>query len=171
VAQTAARLFAGIASAFPAEAQQHLEWAARLHEIGISIAHSGYHRHSAYILANADMPGFSRRDQERLALLVRAHRGSLAKATPLVTEAQDWPLIAVLRLAVLFHRSRNDEPLPSLSLAWQDKRGQLQVDPRWLADNPLTAMLLEKEQAEWRSLGLQLNCDALGRLPQSPDGV
>ena len=171
VAQTAARLFAGIASAFPAEAQQHLEWAARLHEIGISIAHSGYHRHSAYILANADMPGFSRRDQERLALLVRAHRGSLAKAAPLVTEVQDWPLIAVLRLAVLFHRSRNDEPLPSLSLAWQDKRGQLQVDPRWLADNPLTAMLLEKEQAEWRSVGLQLNCDALGRLPPSPDGV
>ena len=48
-----------------------LQWAAQLHEIGISIAHSGYHKHGAYILANADMPGFSRMDQALLARLVR----------------------------------------------------------------------------------------------------
>ena len=58
-----------------------LSWAARLHEVGISIAHAGYHKHSAYILAHADMPGFSKHDQARLSLLVRAHRGSLVKLT------------------------------------------------------------------------------------------
>ena len=49
---------------FPDEATELLlilSWAARLHEVGISVAHSGYHKHSAYILGNADMPGFSRK--------------------------------------------------------------------------------------------------------------
>jgi len=56
-----------------------LDWAARLHEIGLSVSHSGYHRHSGYILENADMPGFSRTEQARLALLARAQRGALVK--------------------------------------------------------------------------------------------
>ena len=56
-----------------------LDWAARLHEIGLSVSHGGYHRHSGYILENADMPGFSRTEQARLALLARAQRGALVK--------------------------------------------------------------------------------------------
>ena len=56
-----------------------LEWAARVHEIGLSIAHAAYHKHSAYILSNADMPGFSKDEQARLARIVLAHRGKLAK--------------------------------------------------------------------------------------------
>ena len=47
------------------------EWAARLHEIGLDVAHSGYHRHGAYLLENADMPGFAREEQ---LLLARAGR-------------------------------------------------------------------------------------------------
>jgi len=53
-----------------------LRWAASLHEIGISIAHTGYHKHSAYVLAQADMPGFSQKEQSRLSRLVLAHRAS-----------------------------------------------------------------------------------------------
>ena len=56
-----------------------LEWAARLAEIGLSIAHAQYHKHSAYVLSNADMPGFSRMEQARLARIVLAHRGKLRK--------------------------------------------------------------------------------------------
>ena len=72
---------------------QFMLWAARLHEIGVSIAHASYHKHSAYILANADMPGFSRRDQTRLARLVLAHRGKLERVQPLNNQAPDWTLI------------------------------------------------------------------------------
>ena len=69
---------------YPSYADDHpdfqlLSWAARLHEIGISVAHAGYHKHSAYIVGNADMPGFSRMDQSRLARVVLAHRGKLEK--------------------------------------------------------------------------------------------
>ncbi len=56
-----------------------LDWAARLAEVGLSIAHAQYHRHSAYVLSNADMPGFSRVEQQRLARIVLAHRGKLEK--------------------------------------------------------------------------------------------
>ena len=56
-----------------------LEWAARLAEIGLSIAQASYHKHSAYVLSNADMPGFSRMEQARLARIVLAHRGKLGK--------------------------------------------------------------------------------------------
>lgn len=158
VARTAALLKAHVAREFrlEAEADQQLAWAAQLHEIGISIAHSGYHKHSAYILANADMPGFSRQEQARLALLVRAHRGALAKVADQVHEPEDWLLIGVLRLAVLLHRSRSDAPLPPLTLEWRGKRFRLGLDARWLAANPLTEMLLQNERAEWRSVGVEL---------------
>ncbi len=56
-----------------------LDWAARLAEVGLSIAHAQYHKHSAYVLSNADMPGFSRVEQQRLARIVLAHRGKLEK--------------------------------------------------------------------------------------------
>ena len=54
-----------------------LRWAARLHEIGLDVAHSGYHRHGAYLLANADMPGFPREEQQLLAVMVGSHRRKL----------------------------------------------------------------------------------------------
>ncbi|HNQ76890.1 MAG TPA: Ppx/GppA phosphatase family protein, partial [Pseudothauera hydrothermalis] len=84
-----------------------LRWAAMLHEIGISVAHSSYHKHSAYILGNADMPGFSRMDQGRLARIVLAHRGKLERVAALDPASPDWLLIACLRLAVVIHRARD----------------------------------------------------------------
>ncbi len=158
VARTAATLYANVAARFRMEPEtaRQLEWAARLHEIGISIAHSGYHKHSAYILAHADMPGFSRKEQERLALLVRAHRGALIKVAPLVTQPEEWLLIGLLRLAVLMNRSRTDVDLPPLRLEWVRRHFRLPLPGPWLAANPLTALLLAEEAAEWRSVGMRL---------------
>jgi len=159
VAKTAEALFEGLAQKFAHDedaARQQLSWAARLHEVGISIAHSGYHKHSAYIIGNADMPGFSRSEQSRLAVLARAHRGGLAKNAQAVTAPEEWLLIAALRLAVLLNRSRIDLPLPSLSLQWKNRRFKLVMDAAWLAQNPLTETLLEAECEEWRSVGITL---------------
>ncbi|PPS58910.1 hypothetical protein CRX72_24900 [Pantoea sp. BRM17] len=38
-----------------------LKWAALLHEVGLTINHSGMQRHSAYILQHSNMPGFMRK--------------------------------------------------------------------------------------------------------------
>ncbi|MEW5770230.1 MAG: exopolyphosphatase [Pseudomonadota bacterium] len=140
----------------PMEAARHrLAWAARLHEVGISIAHSGFHKHGAYILENADMPGFSRRDQVALAALVRASRGSLGKLS-LPWSDTNWPLILCLRLAVLFSQGRRDVELAGLRLSCQggERSGEyvLAVPADWLRANPLTQAALEQERKDWGSV-------------------
>jgi exopolyphosphatase/guanosine-5'-triphosphate,3'-diphosphate pyrophosphatase len=131
-------------------------WAAKLHEIGISVAYNGYHKHSAYILRNADMPGFSRSEQERLALLVLAHRGQLRRVENLATSDTDWPLVAALRLAALFYRSRSELEPPALEFRGRGRRFDLGVPADWLAANPLTETALRDEVRQWRGSGGEL---------------
>src|SRR5690606_35686194 len=73
---TALELFDQVAADWELGADDRLMlgWAARLHEIGLTIAHSQHHVHGAYILANSDIPGFSQQEQRFLAALVRTHR-------------------------------------------------------------------------------------------------
>ncbi|MDO8789821.1 MAG: exopolyphosphatase [Sulfuritalea sp.] len=138
---------------------QFLVWAARLHEVGISVAHSSYHKHSAYIIGNADMPGFSRRDQARLSRLVLAHRGKLERAQPLRGEAPEWTLILCLRTAVVLHRSRDDQPLPPISAGLTRHGFQLRLGDCGLEALPLTAATLEDEAQQWAGIGSELRID------------
>lgn len=159
VGQLGIELLRQLAESLPVEqetALQHLTWAARLHEIGLSIAHSGYHKHSAYIIENADMPGFSKKEQAHLGRLVLAQRGSLNKIVALVQDPQTWAQIAALRLAVLFYRSRLDIDLPQLALKWNGTGFELKLSEDWLAHNPLTETALESEAREWKGTGLKL---------------
>lgn len=137
-----------------------LDWAARLHEIGMSIAQGAYHKHSAYILANADMPGFSRQEQGYLSNLVLAQRGKLSK---MGAAFEDDPRLAALalclRLAVIFYRSRRALKLPKLSLARDEDGFRLSADGKWLAENGLVAAALESEREQWDSVGLSFEVD------------
>ena len=135
---------------------QHLSWASRLHEIGLSIAHSGFHKHSAYIIEHADMPGFSKKEQAQLSRLVLAQRGSLAKAAQLSPDNEAWAQILALRLAVLFYRSRADFELPEIRLGWNGAGFEIALSKEWLARNPLTETALAAESKEWKSTGLRL---------------
>jgi exopolyphosphatase/guanosine-5'-triphosphate,3'-diphosphate pyrophosphatase len=141
-------------------AAQFLAWAARLHEIGVSVAHSSFHKHSAYILANADMPGFSKRDQALLARLVLAHRGKLERVQPLTRIAPEWILIFCLRIAALLHRARDDAPMPAIMLGATAEGFQLQIDREWLADAPLTVAVLEEEVQQWANVGIEFKLRA-----------
>lgn len=141
---------------FPDKAEEMLHilsWSARLHEIGISVAHSGYHRHSAYILDNADMPGFSRMEQKRLSLLTLAHRGVIGKAQELIIEQPDLALLLALRLATLFYRSRSDIELPQVEVRLDNREVELLIEEGWLERNPLTDTALFAEIEEWVTLG------------------
>jgi exopolyphosphatase/guanosine-5'-triphosphate,3'-diphosphate pyrophosphatase len=137
---------------------QMLRWAAALHEIGISIAYTGYHKHSAYILSQADMPGFSQREQRRLARLVLAHRGKLSKGEleELATDSRDWSLIFALRTATLFIRSRGDVELPELRCRAVAAGFKLALPGAWLEAHPLTEAALDRDADEWRAVGLEL---------------
>ncbi len=152
VERLALRLFEAVAPRLAEEASgeatHRLLWASRLHEVGISIAHSGQHKHGAYILENADMPGFSRRDQARLAVLVRASRGGLDKLG-LPPDDDAWPLILCLRLSVLLNASRSDAPPPDLGLDCAGGACRLRLPVAWLGDNPLTQAMLDEELGNW----------------------
>ena len=138
-------------------AKQYLVWAAKLHEIGVSIAHGGYHKHSAYIIENADMPGFSKMEQESLGFLVRAQRRSLTKLQMPVLSDDRTLLVMIFRLAVLFHRNRLDITPPELNLAWHKAGFGLDVEPGWLASNPLTDAELASEVVYWEDLNITLS--------------
>lgn len=142
------------------EAMHLLSWAARLHEIGISIAHSGFHKHGAYILENADMPGFSRQDQASLARVVRASRGGLDK---LALDHRDglWPLILCLRLAILFNLSRTDSAPSKLALKVDAGRCVLSLPRAWLEANPLTQAALETELRGWAGVSAWMRLSGL----------
>ncbi|MFZ2268637.1 MAG: exopolyphosphatase [Azonexus sp.] len=132
---------------------QFLSWATRLHEIGISVAHNAYHKHGAYILTYADMPGFSKKDQARLAMLVLGHRGKLEKLGAMPATDSAWNLIFCLRLAVLLHRTRDDRPLPAWRVGLNGTGFLLELPAEWLAENPWTAAALREEGAVWKPLG------------------
>ncbi|WP_024327944.1 Ppx/GppA phosphatase family protein [Thioalkalivibrio sp. AKL19] len=132
---------------------ERLDWAAELHEIGLALAHSKYHKHGEYILAWADLPGFSQPEQAELALLVRLHRRSLKpKLLSGVREGRARPLLsmaALLRLAVLLHRSRAPDPVPLERIEATQEGLTLTFAPDWLDTHPLTRADLETEREEW----------------------
>jgi len=133
-----------------------LAWAANLHEIGISVAHSGYHKHTAYILANADMPGFSRKEQSLLSLLTLAHRGGLEKMRGLLSTQEQLAQVLALRLAALFYRNRSDVDLPDIQGRFSGTKFHLLLSRDWLVQNPLTETALHEEARQWKELGVSL---------------
>jgi exopolyphosphatase/guanosine-5'-triphosphate,3'-diphosphate pyrophosphatase len=139
-----------------------LAWAARLAEIGLSIAHAQYHKHSAYVLSNADMPGFSRMEQARLARVVLAHRGKLAKMQDAGLEAGDWKLVFALRTASLILRSRSDAKLPFLRVAADAGGFAIDLPRSWLDENPLSAAALAAEPEHWNSVDMKLLLKQVG---------
>ena len=133
-----------------------LHWAAMLHEIGLSIGHNGHHKHAAYILSNADMPGFSKREQQLLSTWVLAHNGKLGKVSDLANTAVHWAAPMCLRLAALFLRRREVEALPELKVKLLEQGIQMSVPKNWLITHPLTQYSLETEVEQWQRIGLQL---------------
>ena len=132
-----------------AERERRVRSAAMLHEIGLSISHAGYHKHSAYILSNADMPGFSKIDQARIALIVLGHTGKLGKIADSIDLEDEWLAVLCLRIAALVHRHRTDIVDAGLALARRNGGFVLKADPDWLAAHPLTEYNLRQEIAEW----------------------
>jgi exopolyphosphatase/guanosine-5'-triphosphate,3'-diphosphate pyrophosphatase len=132
--------------------RRFLRWAAMFHEIGISVAHASYHKHSAYILANADMPGFSKMDQARLARIVLAHRGKLERLASIEPTSPDWQLIVCLRLAVVIHRARDHRGVPDIRLTRTSHGFVVETSPGWLQHLPLTAAAFEEERQQWLSV-------------------
>ncbi len=136
------------------DAPRYAEWleiAARLHEIGLAVSHSGFHHHGAYIINYADMPGLTRAAQTVIASLVHTHRRKFKpQRFELIDERlqrQIIKLAVVLRLAVLLHRDRSPRAkTPKLSLKAAANNLHLTFSKGWLDARPLTVVDLELER-------------------------
>jgi exopolyphosphatase/guanosine-5'-triphosphate,3'-diphosphate pyrophosphatase len=140
------------------EDERLLQWAAALHEIGNTVSHSQYHKHGAYLLQHLDMPGFARGDQDRLALLVRAHRRKIPVAEfgsgPQADEL--FKLALLLRLAVVLHRARGAAAPTEVSLEADERTLRLEFPKGWLAGHPLTSADLAQEAEYVKAAGYRL---------------
>jgi exopolyphosphatase / guanosine-5'-triphosphate,3'-diphosphate pyrophosphatase len=155
VERVARHLFRQLRRGPAAELREHelqLGWAARLHGIGALISHSDAHKHGAYILENADAPGFSQPELHRLALLVLGHRGKLRKLD--ADFGDDWFVhqLMCLRLAVILCHAQRDPDLKGLTLRAADEHVRLALRRGWAQAWPQSAHLLREECVAWQRL-------------------
>jgi exopolyphosphatase/guanosine-5'-triphosphate,3'-diphosphate pyrophosphatase len=145
-------------------ARKLIRWAARLHEIGRVVSFTGYHKHSAYLVQHADMPGFSEDDQVLLASILRGQRRKLAWTyfdDVAETRREFAKEIAVLfRIAVLLCRARAGATRmadPGVELDLAAGRLTLHVAAGWRMEQPLTAADLDEEGGYLAAAGVTLS--------------
>ena len=153
VSELAHRLHEQVQPAATGDAQLELQWACALHEIGMMVSHHDHHRHSAYILANVDAPGFSQSQQRQLGDLVLAQRGGLRKVeSGLAVDAFAWQVMC-LRLAIIKCHARAKIDSNALRLKRDGSQAQLSFTPAWADTHPRTLHLLREEAAAWERSG------------------
>ncbi|MEG3193264.1 exopolyphosphatase [Lysobacter sp. D1-1-M9] len=162
VEATALRLFEQVAQAWQLVDDDRLMLvrAARLHELGLTIAHSQYHVHGSYVVEHSDIAGFSRQQQQFLAALIRTHRRRIPQtafnALPDRLLAPVRRSAALLRLAVLLHRAHEADPIPQLDLQVEGDGLRLTLARRWLDARPLLKADLHGEPEDAADLGIAL---------------
>lgn len=164
VADTADALLAGVDAGWRPRGVHNrrlLAWAAQLHEIGLDIAHSQYHKHGAYITAHGDMAGFSRDEQLLISHLVRSQRRKFRPALfgdlPEAWSVDAERLAIILRLAVLWHRSRSEAVGAEPQLEANARRLRLMAPAGWLVEHPLLVADIEQEKAYLSRAGYRLD--------------
>lgn len=142
-------------------AYQFLIWSADLHEVGLSISHSRFHYHGAYLLNNSDLLGFSWNEQRLLACLVGNHRRKLnldlIEKLPMQWKRQAKYMIIILRLAILMHRDRVAKKIPSIEFLEEDGTTKIIFNKEWLSKHPLTEADLEQESVYLKSIDLNIS--------------
>lgn len=132
--------------------EKYLRWAALLHEIGLAVSHTGFHKHSAYIIENADLPGFTTREQRLMATLALAQKGNLRKVADALEDGDRARAILALRLATMFMHSRIDGDISDMRLRM--KKGiELEIKTAWLQRHPTIGVWIDKERAAWEEAG------------------
>ena len=132
---------------------KNLYWSALLHEVGMFVSPTNHHKHGAYLIENADLAGFSARDQRKMSRLILGQKGNLRKLDDTLTEPDALKAVLALRLAVMFMHARVAVDLKLLSVKTQ-KRIDLLIKGDWLAGHPTLSYWLERERDWWDEVGI-----------------
>jgi exopolyphosphatase / guanosine-5'-triphosphate,3'-diphosphate pyrophosphatase len=129
-----------------------LYWSGLLHEVGMAVSHSGYHKHGAYMIENADLSGFNTRDQHLMSQLILGQKGNLRKLDVMLSDADFVRAVLALRLAVIFMHARIEGSLQQVGLRIKN-RIELEFPRDWLRAHPTLAFWLVKERDYWKDVG------------------
>ncbi len=155
VADVAALLYAQLKPASDLYTR-YLYWSGLLHEVGMAVSHSGYHKHGGYMIANADLPGFTTREQRVMSILILGQKGNLRKIQEAVAEPDMAKAVLALRLAVLFMHSRIEVNLSEMRLRMKS-RIELEIMSGWFKDHPTAWFWMQKEKDFWNEVGMDFS--------------
>ena len=130
-----------------------LTWSAMLHEMGMVVSQTGYHKHAAYMIENADLPGFTAREQKAMAKLIVGQKGNLRKISDTLIEPDFAKAVLALRLAILLMHARIEADFDELKLRMKN-RIELEIKRAWVAHHPTVSYWIEKEQEWWDEVGV-----------------
>ena len=133
-----------------------LNWSAQLHEMGMVVSQTGYHKHAAYMIENADLPGFTAREQKAMARLIVAQKGNLRKIGDALAEPDFAKAVLALRLAILLMHARIEADFSELKLRMKSKI-ELDIKRGWVAHHPTVSYWIEKEQEWWDEVGVDFS--------------
>ncbi len=166
VARTARRLFKQVHNVWKLHDPDYdyrklLDWAAQVHECGKAISLKKYRAHSAYLVEQSELAGFSQQEKQMLAAMLYNHRGKIdmgrfdALMEPHNKRIRNLTLL--LRLAVRLHRGREPEEISPLLILRDKKTLHLEFEqPDWLERHPLTRLDLETEARRLAEIGFEL---------------
>ncbi|MDM0045687.1 exopolyphosphatase [Variovorax dokdonensis] len=141
----------------PGRSLRKLRWAAQLHEVGIQISHSDYHKHGAYILGNTDAAGFDVSEMNVLSQLVLGHHGKLRKVEPSLEDATFAAQLMALRLAVVLCHARRAPESGALRVSnGSEREFRVTVKGDWAERYPQSAHLLREEALSWQRIGWRM---------------
>jgi len=135
---------------------KYLSWSALLHEAGLIVSQSSYHKHSSYLIANADLPGFTTREQRVMSTLILGQKGNLRKISEYLLDSDFAKAVVALRLAVLFMHSRITVDDKCVKLRMKN-RIDLEVKRERVAEHPTLSYWMEKEQEFWDEVGVDFS--------------
>ncbi len=152
----------------PASSRGVLEAAALLHDVGHAVSPQRHHKHTYYLIANADVAGFSDQERQLVALVARYHRRSPPEAGR--PDLEGLPpgqlrllrrLVALLRTADALDRSHHQ---PVIGLRASVQNGRVRILARSRGDVDLELWDVEREAAYFRqALGKRLEVVARRR--------
>ncbi|HEY0848074.1 MAG TPA: Ppx/GppA phosphatase family protein [Noviherbaspirillum sp.] len=154
VAGTAAMLF-GLLKPAEESYGRYLYWSGLLHEIGLAISQTGYHKHAAYMVENADLAGFTSREQRLMATMIVAQKGNLRKVGNALSNPDMVKAVFAMRLASMFMHARIDVSADDLRIKMKN-RIELELKRTWVSEHPTVAYWIDKERDWWKEVGVDL---------------
>jgi exopolyphosphatase/guanosine-5'-triphosphate,3'-diphosphate pyrophosphatase len=124
--------------------------------MGMVVSQTGYHKHAAYMIENADLPGFTAREQKLMGKLMLAQKGNLRKVVEALADADFAKAVLALRLAILLMHARMEEGPAELKLKMKN-RIELEIRRDWLDSHPTLAFWIEKEQQWWEEVDVDVS--------------